>query len=318
MKPGGWSRRDCIAMSLAGQSHLRVGRVNQDAAALWVWDPESPSPPRCAGSAAAWGPKDSLSVALADLAGELDTPFIAAAVSDGHGSAMYDRSDRGSAFAVWLSLHLSLLVTAKSAEAGSSATKWLGSEGTQQLVSQWRELAEQDLSEMVDTRDPHELVDRYGATLLGCVVSGQVTAFWQIGDGDMVVLDHDGLVRRPTPLTEVFLGTATNSLCEAGAEDRFRVWVEHGPPAKGETVILASDGIANSFADDTGFDEFVVAAMRRASQLGNSFESALQRWIARSSCFSGDDVSIIVISPTKEGAVAGPTNTCNQEGDDIE
>jgi Protein phosphatase 2C len=302
---------DVIALSMAGQSHLRVGRPNQDSGGVWSCSELRPhSRPQLVGSAASRVGHDVLGSLLTGDGAAAAPRFVVMAVSDGHGSDTYDRSDRGSAFAVELMLGAAARAAHRLSDPSSGLTEWLQHEVPRRLIQQWRKLVLDDAA--TDAADagterpvPAEIVRRYGATLVGAVLTQRGSVFWQIGDGDLVIVNADGSCRTPNA-DEAQLGTATDSLCEAGAEQRFRVAVELGEDHTDSLVFMSTDGVANSFVDDDAFLQFVegIAEMARDDRR-RILQRKLEGWLARCSSFSGDDVTAVIRCPRQDPTTRG-------------
>ncbi len=284
------ARPTCV--SIAGQSHVRVGKVNQDAAGSWLFNPASPTPPTVAGSATSWPMNEEWMSSLMEAAGASPGQFVALAVSDGHGSARYDRSDRGSAIAVWLALQVAAVAASRMADITLNRKDWLEVEVPRRLVAQWRRFVLEDAGDQSDGDMTDDTIRRYGATILGCVVTADAAAFWQLGDGEMTIVGANGKVERPLPEIEKMFGTETRSLCLPDAVGDCRVSARFDHDLDEAEIVLATDGLPNSYPTDDDYDEFLLGALERRSGLGPSFRNSLIRWMGRASSHSGDDVSI--------------------------
>jgi len=267
--------------SVRGASHVRRGQPNQDAIG-WV-------PPVAAQA----------------------TESFAAAVSDGHGGAAYYRSEVGSRLAIDV--------------AKATLGRFLGTPDPSddvaaivtELLTAWREAVMQDLaghpvdSEWIESEQ--EKLLPYGATLAAVAIRPDRLIALQIGDGDMLFGYSDGTVERPLPNDEGLFGEQTYSLCLDDAARRFRVRARRrvdGQPWP-DFVMLSTDGISKSFADEKTF--LSIARDYRASvrKMGlRSVLDQLEKWLGDvSQRGSGDDVTLCLAvgAPSLAPADTGQT-----------
>ena len=269
--------------SVRGTLHVRHGIPNQDAV---VW-----SPP--------YGAAD----------------FAATAVADGHGSNRCFRSERGARIAVEVGLSLVSDVMTR-AGSGRDAT---GLERlSRRLAETWtaavaadleREpFSEPDLKQLEGQEGPDarlELLEgpviAYGTTLLLAGADDRGVVLVQVGDGDILTVSANGVVTRPLPADPRSVGNATASLANASASQDARA---RHLPAGAEApalVLAATDGYANSFADDSGFLQVGsdLLAMIRADGL-DKVGVQLEGWLREvSELGSGDDVSLGLLVPAE-------------------
>ena len=268
-----------LGASVRGAGHTRAQRPNQDAIA---WHTPT-TPDDC----------------------------LVLAVSDGHGSPRYVRSHRGAKLAVKLAVDL--LHQFGTTHKGPGSIAATGDMAVEQLprtlVRNWQatvreELAakpltleeETALAEAQRTRvkddDPLRV---YGATLLTALITPHYLLLLQLGDGDIVTVDATGQVGRPPlPADPRLIANQTTSLCGGSAWRDMRTVFQPimgRPPA---LVMLATDGYANSFADEAGFLAVaadILSALR--TQGHRHTENQLPRWLrATSQGGSGDDISV--------------------------
>jgi serine/threonine protein phosphatase PrpC len=241
------------------------------------------------------------------------------AVADGHGSSKCYRSAEGARLAVQVALDL--IRGQVLGRAGGTAAEWqaLAKELPRQLVAGWQAAVRQSLEDnalpdeeedfsayfqsLIDAEENTE-ADPYlpfGTTLLAVAVTPGALLYWQLGDGDILMVVEDGAVTRPLSRDERLIANETTSLCSAGAIDDFRVCVqplEDRPPA---LVLVSTDGYANSFRDDAGFLQVGsdLLAMIRADGL-EAVAGALEGWLTEASeQGSGDDVTLGLLYRTE-------------------
>lgn len=249
--------------SARGASHIRSGRPNQDAL-LW-----SPS----------------------DGAGHR----IAAAVSDGHGAPAHFRSGEGAEIAVRCAVDI-LAWHFDEREQGEGEESLAGT-----IAAAWRRGVDAHLADHpFDPADPLLTGSRlfpYGATLLALAADEAAMLMLQIGDGDLLLGFADGRIESPLGADEGLTGEQTYSLCQEGAEARFRlasIW-RSGGGAWPDFALLASDGVSKSFRDDGAFRAAAAQLRTLGARDWPAMLDALPEWLAAvSHNGSGDDATICI------------------------
>ena len=205
-----------------------------------------------------------------DSVGSVRTESYAAiALADGHGSAKYFRSDKGSQFAV--DAALACLDDFMRNMDGDPAIRedFLKQENWQRyftqleksIISAWHEKVEADCSEHPFTEEELARVDEkhkaqylagessesaYGTTLITVCQSEDFWFGLHIGDGKCVVCNKDKTFSEPIPWDENCFLNVTTSLCGSNAIDKFRFAMRVGDiPA---ATFIASDGIDDCFS----------------------------------------------------------------------
>ncbi len=264
--------------SVRGASHLRAGLESQDAIG---WIP-----------AAGTGCR------------------VAVSVADGHGSPRNFRSATGARLAIEVSHELAgeLLALPEGVPGLPLLKDRLEQSAPRRLVRAWRARVDEHLSQWPFT--PAELAAArerdgdegpgclarnpylaYGSTLVTAVAMESCMAFWQIGDGDVLLVAGDGQASRPLPRDELLAGNETTSLCTAEAWRLFRVAVL-GTTAP--VVLASTDGLANSFRDEQGFFRFGSDLLRMLADDGiDAVGGRLGGWLGQMTAEgSGDDISL--------------------------
>lgn len=239
--------------------------------------------------------------------GSDDDPLVLA-VADGHGSAVHARSDLGARFAVDR-------FTALAAEFGRSARDchepgrlarlmtYARDDFPRALVHAWRDTALGHWERKPPYPDaggpeprPEQKLVLYGTTLIGAVLTPWLFVAWQIGDGDLAVVEHDGTLCRPLAPVEEDLGDETESLCGREAWRSVRM---HWAPVFEEArtprlVVLSTDGLSKSFASGDGYRQFVAGLdSRLTAEGGDGVRAALPQWLRQASQYSGDDTTLV-------------------------
>jgi serine/threonine protein phosphatase PrpC len=132
----------------------------------------------------------------------------------------------------------------------------------------------------------------YGTTVLG-VLAGPESLHWvQLGDGAMVQIvggEASYLVRPPAEA----LGNLTPSLCDEDAQDKIRrgtFQIDSGRTPS--AILLTTDGVPNSYADDDGFFSLCQDLAHHA-ETSADFSADLSGWLQTISREgSGDDMSV--------------------------
>ena len=200
--------------------------------------------------------------------------YAVAVVCDGHGSDPYFRSDRGSKFAVVVTINaVKAFMTSKKefldhlfASDNADIQKEYASKVIEQLIrsiiSSWNDrvledmrenpFTEEELSGLSDkykvrysSEDDNKKFAVYGTTLIATV---RAPEFWfaiRNGDGRCVAVFEDGEMKDPIPWNDKCFLNATTSLCDDEAFENFRQCFQTNsfPVA----IYVATDGIDDSF-----------------------------------------------------------------------
>ncbi|WP_162948449.1 protein phosphatase 2C domain-containing protein [Streptomyces europaeiscabiei] len=256
-----------------------------------------------------------------------DGHAVVLAVADGHGSAPHFRSDLGAAWAVQEFAACAgefvngAVRHAAAAEQQGDETLWwtalseLRAEARrlpQQVAHRWyRRAVLHDCNSPAQGGVPHgdgggrtgderpetgaKALDLTpcGSTLVGAVLTRRLLVCWQLGDGDVVVLDGSGTAHTPL-YTGPDLGDETDSLCESEAWRRVRC---HWQPLTGEGpagLLLSTDGLSKSFTDHQGFLDFATGVRDRAAEHGTPVvRERLPAWLGHAAQYSGDDTTLV-------------------------
>lgn len=219
-----------LAVTCIGQSHIKHGTVCQDSSLCYEGE-----------------------------------NFRLIAVSDGHGSSSFPRSERGSRAACRAAL-----------EACKAFAPWGVPEDREQgarrlcsdILARWTEIvladyaaepfSEEVLEGVSEKYREHYRCGRhvehaYGATLIAALeLEGKVLAI-RCGDGECITIDGQGRFATPIPWNEKCDVNVTTSLCDRDAIDEFRwVWLEEYPAA----IWMGTDGVDNSYSVPEDLEEF--------------------------------------------------------------
>ncbi len=239
-----------------------------------------------------------------------DTTILA--VADGHGSEKCPRSDRGSQIAVNAFCHVmkKYLDAYQNQEDGMSMLiAFLNREGdtrfAQDVCAEWQARVKQsfyknkDESYLNDDQsfDWNRIFGLYGTTLLGMLITEGFVFAFQIGDGDITLINRDSVV--PVVETEKFLGTETHSLSKPDA------WKKSSSTLRMRSLdedlpylyMLTTDGFINSHASEEDFQKSCRGYYDMIGEYGfDTVKSNLPKWLSETSengC--GDDITAVLM-----------------------
>ncbi|MFB7514632.1 PP2C family serine/threonine-protein phosphatase [Streptomyces sp. NPDC056144] len=239
-------------------------------------------------------------------------------VADGHGSASYPRSHIGAQYATELFANRAYEFATSVAD--RERPGWRGRLHDyariglpERLVRDWQH---EVIGHWMRNRTPDEDLDTpgpilrlYGATLIGAVLTPDLFVAWQLGDGELTVVDNDGRVSMPLAPEFVELGDETASLCTRQAWQLVRVhWEPLPDPARAPRLVtLSTDGLSKSFVEVEGFVEFAAGLHRRLTERGvEGLTDQIPRWLAEASRHSGDDTTLVLARRPEETEAAEP------------
>lgn len=286
MTTGPYSWR-AIGDTTRGASHERSGLPNQD----WLdWYPKVP--------------------------GTTGPPLVLA-VADGHGSSKCFRSDRGSKIATLAAkqaVKQVLLKTESDFSDLSRIKRLLEERLPRDMVQNWQTYVRRDITKMplkpeeldaLEARDGARIRQKleanpalaYGATLLVTLVTEAFIAYFQLGDGDILVVSDSGEVTRPIAHDERLFANETTSLSGASAWTEFQTSFQPIAGAPPAMILMSTDGYSNSFRDEDSFLKVgadILEVMR--SDGVQKVRGSLREWLSEASkSGSGDDISLGIV-----------------------
>jgi hypothetical protein len=93
----------------------------------------------------------------------------------------------------------------------------------------------------------------YGSTVLGLLATEQILLMLQLGDGDILCVDTDGMPNRPWQRDPRLIGNDTTSLCMPRAWEDMQLHLTPMEDRHPALVLMSTDGYANSFATPADF-----------------------------------------------------------------
>ena len=225
-------------------------------------------------------------------------PRVAVAVADGHGSSVH--SDIGARVAVATAL---------------SSLAWFAEEFSDRPIDEVHKYAQQALRraivrgwvDRIQTYGAQSQADlrAYGSTLLFALSTPMYLLLGQIGDGDMLLVDASGAVRRPILVKHELIGDETPSLCQEEAMSELYVIAVPAPQDEA-LLLLSTDGYAKSFREVEGFQKVGADYLEMIRKSGvaaveRRLEGILTETTSRG---SGDDIGLAMIYWSPAAAAA--------------
>ena len=203
---------------------------------------------------------------------------IILAVADGHGAHIHFRSEKGAEIAVDSAIEVCKKLENSSYNSikDTKIKEWL----CREIYRKWVENVQRDIEEnnfsdeektllqskKTEPKVPQVVTDNnellaYGTTILTVIIHDTFILFLQLGDGDIFVINQDGIIDRPIPDDNRFVGTETTSLCLPEAWYEFKVKLREITNNSDYPlmVLLSTDGLKGSWSEglpDRGFNKF--------------------------------------------------------------
>ena len=247
-----------------------------------------------------------------------DLPLIVA-VADGHGSAKCFRSQRGARLAVIVAQQVCAQLFRL--DSLSQIKRWAEEELPKGLVRCWRERVDRLIARQPFTPEELEPLDAasrrqvetypplaYGSTLLTVVVAPGFILYLQLGDGDLLTVSAAGEVERPIPKDPRLIANETTSLCSAQAWNEMQVRFQTLAGAPPALILAATDGYANSYRDEAGFQQVARDVWAMLRDDGDAaVKPHLQDWLNEASQHgSGDDITVGIVWRLHRNDVENP------------
>lgn len=231
---------------------------------------------------------------------------IILAAADGHGSKSSPFSKTGSTIAVnvfcgilaqYLENYANNLDTLASfllREGDTTVAHAIDSEWKCRVEKAHKRRALSVIRTVTDGTDNVDIWRQYGTTLLGVAITPSFYFAFQLGDGDILFLDDNG-VRYPVR-PEKLLGTETYSLSHS---DAWKKAVATVGPCRSEAtrcaLMLATDGFANSYSNEASFlnacEDYYATIKEHGAE---AVRKNLKGWLNETSAGgSGDDITVM-------------------------
>ena len=198
---------------------------------------------------------------------EISENLAIIAVADGHGSEKSPRSKSGSQIAVNSFCKIMKNYLSNYGKELDNLITYLNREGelkfAQDVCSEWQKRVRDSFNKSksekprlddgsINWKSVYQL---YGTTLLGLLITKFFVFAFQIGDGDIVMVDADEI--SPIVESEKILGTETHSLSKVDAwrnsvSATRRKRIDDGKPY---LYMLSTDGFINSYASQADYEK---------------------------------------------------------------
>jgi serine/threonine protein phosphatase PrpC len=227
-----------------------------------------------------------------------DDKIIIIAVADGHGNKKYDLSRYGAEFAVKAAIEELKLIYHFSRGSKGQILKTLRSDFQTSILKRWREAIVSDIKireeEFYKTNlnNLEQVYKRYGTTLMAVLIAPEGIFMAQLGDGDILLVEANGKTEFPIPRAEELIANETYSMT---SRDSTRLWkFQMYSTAEPVLIMLSTDGLSNSFEDDSSFARFGVSLLHNINKFGiEKVAKEVPNFLNRASKNgSGDDITL--------------------------
>lgn len=237
--------------------------------------------------------------------------YVMAAVADGHGSKKHFRSDRGSQFATEAakdSIYEYMNDYERFVDAYQVDREYLIDRIVKMIITKWHEKISEDLDQNPITQEEMDkyldgtfnsdkVSSVYGTTLLVGVMSEKCNFGFLIGDGSFVVIDKHGKAYIPIEDTN----SKANYTSSLSSSDSYNGFVTHFFDEMPFSIMVSTDGLVKSFANDSDFLDYNQAIAMELGKLDDDEkiiqmeERLIKLFEQRSRDGSEDDISISII-----------------------
>lgn len=234
--------------------------------------------------------QDAISIKEGSFRGK---PYLICSVADGHGDSAYTHSDKGALLATLTAEQTTVqfLLTGEPHRdnRGELFAKYI----CRHLKNEWIENIKQTHCRY---HVSHDMVRKYGTTLLCVLVYNGHVYMAQLGDGETCYLDRE---MNPVFLVEPETGptiSITDSLCSTDANTCWNFACI--PTTDIKFLMLSTDGLMNSLADNGEYAKLAATLNGYLNRFRPSeINAALPEWLSDySKKGSGDDISLVAIN----------------------
>ena len=239
---------------------------------------------------------------------EVSPDLTVIAVADGHGSEKSPKSKSGSQIAVNTFCKVMGSYLVNYAKDLDSLVTYLNREGdtkfAQDICNEWQKRVRESFYKCKEEKpllddgsvDWKKVYQLYGTTLLGLLITKSFVFAFQIGDGDIVLVDADTI--SPVVESEKILGTETHSLSKTDAW-RNAVTAIRRKNADEDVpylYMISTDGFMNSFVSE---EEYEKSCRDYYGMIGeHGFEKVsdnVEKWLDETSRLGcGDDITLVL------------------------
>lgn len=231
------------------------------------------------------------------------------AIADGHGSKSCPFSKTGSQTAVNVFCDIMAEFCYKFRESKDGLEKQLRTDGdlihiAQAIEIDWKKRVQniyrmnkgrQETVLSPEEENEFSIYKLYGTTLLGMVLTNEFVFSFQLGDGDILLVDEDSVL--PVIEQEKILGVETHSISKKSAWKHAvsKLILLKDIRKKPFLFMLSTDGMANSYISESEFHKSCQGYLSMIKEYGaEAIESNLPGWldeISTQGC--GDDTTAV-------------------------
>ena len=231
------------------------------------------------------------------------------AVADGHGSEKSPLSKNGSQMAVNAFCRIMDNYRSNYADSIDDLITYLNRDGAihfaKEVCEEWQRRVKESFYKKKEFTAPTsedgatewtKVYQMYGTTLLGMLVSKTFVFAFQIGDGDIMMVDNDSI--SPVVESEKILGVETHSLSKTDAWKHAVTSVRKRDADQGMPYMfmMSTDGFANSYTSDDEYKKTCRDYFDMVKEHG--FETVcgnLKKWLSETSELGcGDDITVVM------------------------
>lgn len=239
---------------------------------------------------------------------EISEDISVIAVADGHGSEKSPKSRSGSRIAVNVFCSVMKKYLQNYAGASDDLVTYLNRDGelrfAQEICEEWQRRVRDSFNKSKEEKPISEdgsvrwkdVYRMYGTTLLGLLIAPTFIFAFQIGDGDIVLVDQDQV--SPVVEAEKFLGTETHSLSKPDAWRKAVTAVRRRAVSAGTPYLymLSTDGFINSFVSEEDHRTACRDYYGMIQEHGfDAVANHLATWLSETSELGcGDDITLVL------------------------
>lgn len=240
---------------------------------------------------------------------EISSDLSIIAVADGHGSDKSPKSKSGSMIAVNVFCSVMNNYLQNYADSLDDLVTYLNRDGelrfAQEICEEWQRRVRESYYKTKEEKPVDEdgnvrwkdVYRLYGTTLLGLLITKTFIFAFQIGDGDIILVDKETI--SPVVETEKILGTETHSLSKTDAW-RSAVTAVRRRNVELETpylYMLSTDGFVNSYVSEEDHQKTCRDYYDMIAEHGfDAVCGNLGKWLEETSELGcGDDITLVLV-----------------------
>lgn len=231
------------------------------------------------------------------------------AIADGHGSDKSPKSKNGSMIAVNVFCSVMSNYLLNYSMSLNDLVTYLNRDGqlkfSQDICEEWQRRVRESYNKSKEEKPLNEdgsvkweeVYRLYGTTLLGLLVTKTFVFAFQIGDGDIVMVDKESI--SPVVETEKILGTETHSLSKVDAWKRAVTVVRRRDVEAGKPYLymMSTDGFVNSYLSEADHEKSCRDYYDMIAEHGfDAVCGNMEKWLTETSELGcGDDITLVLM-----------------------